>query len=218
MSDSKRRWLSGRRIDPHPITRGITAANLVDETFLAYNAARLSEACRLFVSKMLHPDCWVACSLSGALTPAGLGRSVLIPLFNAGFIDWIASTGANLYHDAHFGLGLALHQGTHNVDDRVLRREGVIRIYDVLFDYDVLLETDAFLREVMQAPEFQRDMSTAELHHLLGKFLAAREDELGLRDTCILSTAYRCGVPCYVSTRPRPSSSRRSARAGRPAC
>jgi deoxyhypusine synthase len=200
MSDAKRRWLSGRRIDPRPIARGVSAASLVDDTFLAYNAARLSEACRLFTSKMLKPDCSVALSLTGALTPAGLGRSVLIPLLDAGFVDWVVSTGANLYHDAHFGLGLALHQGTHVVDDRILRREGVIRIYDVLFDYEVLLETDAFLREVMAAPEFERDMSTAELHWLLGKFLAAREDELGVRDTCVLSAAWRRGVPCYVSS------------------
>jgi deoxyhypusine synthase len=139
-------------------------------------------------------------SLTGALTPAGLGCSVIIPLIRAGFVDWIVSTGANLYHDAHFGLGLALHQGSHEVDDRVLRAEGVVRIYDILFDYKVLLETDAYLRKVMTGAEFQKVMSTAELHYLLGKYLAAREDELGVTDTCVLSTAFRCGVPAYTSS------------------
>jgi deoxyhypusine synthase len=38
------------------------------------------------------------------------------------------------------------------------------------------------------------------MHHGLGKFLAAREDELGVTDTCLLSTAYRCDVPLYVSS------------------
>jgi len=75
-----------------------------------------------------------------------------------------------------------------------------VRIYDILFDYEVLLETDAYLRRVMHAPEFQRDMSTAELHFLLGKYLAAREDELTLKDTCVLAAAFRCGVPCYTSS------------------
>jgi deoxyhypusine synthase len=97
-------------------------------------------------------------------------------------------------------LGLALHQGSHDVDDRILRAEGVVRIYDILFDYKVLLETDAYFRRVMHEAEFQRDMSTAELHYLLGKYLAAREDELQLTDTCVLATAYRCGVPCYTSS------------------
>jgi deoxyhypusine synthase len=194
------KWLSGQRINPEPIAGGVGVADLIDGAFLSYNAGRLQKASRLLVEKMLADDAVVGLSLTGALTPAGLGRSVIIPLIRAGFVDWIVSTGANLYHDAHFGLGLALHQGTHEVDDRVLRAEGVVRIYDILFDYKVLLETDAYLRKVMTGVEFQKVMSTAELHYLLGKYLAAREDELGVIDTCVLSTAYRCGVPAYTSS------------------
>jgi deoxyhypusine synthase len=200
VSDCKDRWLSGTRINPEPIREGVGAADLIDGSFLAYNAGRLQKAARLFVEKMLTPDCWVGLSLSGALTPAGLGSSVLIPLIRAGFADWITSTGANLYHDLHFGLGLAMHQGSHDVDDRALREDGVVRIYDILFDFDVLLKTDAYIKEVLESPELNRSMSTAELHYLLGKFLAAREDELGVQDTCVLSTAYRCDVPLYVSS------------------
>ena len=121
-------------------------------------------------------------------------------MIRAGFIDWIASTGANLYHDMHFGLGLAMHQGSHEVDDRALLDDGVVRIYDILFDFDVLLETDRYIRKVLSAPELNRVMGTAELHWILGKFLAAREDRLGLEDTCVLSAAYRCDVPVYVSS------------------
>jgi len=197
---AKSKWLTGPRINPEPIAKDVSAADLIDHAFLAYNAGRLQKAARLYVEKMLAPEACVGLSLTGALTPAGLGRSVIIPMIRAGFVDWIVSTGANLYHDAHFGLGLAMHQGSHEVDDRILRAEGVVRIYDILFDYKVLLETDAYLRRVMEAPEFQRDMSTAELHFLLGKYLAAREDGLAVEDTCVLSTAFRCGVPCYTSS------------------
>ena len=200
VSDSKSRWLSGKRIDPEPISAQMNVAELIDQTYLAYNAGRLQKAAKLFVSRMLRPDGVVGVTLSGALTPAGLGRSTLIPMIRAGFIDWIVTTGANLYHDAHFGLGLSMHQGSHELDDRSLREDGVVRIYDIVFDYDVLLRTDEFIREVLSAPEHAREMSTAELHHIMGKYLAAREDELGLRDTCVLSTAYRCGVPAYVSS------------------
>ena len=197
---SKSKWLSGPRINPEPIAKGVGAADLIDGAFLAYNAGRLQKAARLYVEKMLAPETFVGLTLTGALTPAGLGGSVIIPLIRAGFVDWIVSTGANLYHDAHFGLGLALHRGSHDVDDRILRAEGVVRIYDILFDYTVLLKTDAYFRRVMHEAEFQKDMSTAELHFLLGKYLAAREDELGLKDTCVLATAYRCGLPCYTSS------------------
>ena len=98
----------------------------------------------------------VGMTLTGALTPAGLGMAALIPLIESGFVDWIISTGANLYHDTHFGLGLAMHRGNPQESDVVLREEGVVRIYDIFFDYDVLLSTDAFFRKVIQGPEFQR--------------------------------------------------------------
>lgn len=178
----------------------MTVKQLIDDCFKAYNAARLQEACEIFTTKILKPNVTVGMSLTGALTPAGIGGSCIIPLMKAGFVDWIISTGANLYHDAHFGLNLKLVQGKPNLDDRILRDEGIIRIYDVLFDYDVLLSTDEFFRTIIQQPEFQRTMSTADFHYLCGKYLAAREDALGVKDTCILTTAYRLGVPLYVSS------------------
>ncbi len=196
----KKTFLSGQRIYPDPIRSGVTVDRLIDDTFLAYNGGRLQKACRLFCEKMLREDVTVGLSLSGALTPAGLGRSCIIPLIKAGFVDWIVSTGANLYHDTHYGLGMSLHRGSHEVDDTLLRREGVIRIYDILFDYSVLLDTDDYLRAIMVEKPFDREMGTAELHYLLGKYLAAREKELGAEDTCVLTVAYRAGVPCYVSS------------------
>ena len=174
-------FLSGPRIDPHAITGKETAADLVDQAFLAYNGARLREGARLLVERMLEPDVTVALSLTGALTPAGLGMSAIIPLMEAGFVDWIVSTGANLYHDVHFGIGLAMHRGTWQADDVELRENGVVRIYDVFFDYQVLLDTDAFFREVIAAPEFQRTMSTAEFHFLCGKYVRAREEAFARR-------------------------------------
>src|SRR6267378_3239691 len=153
MPRKKSKFLQGLRIDPAPITGKISVADLIDESFLAYNAARLREACRLFTQKMLEPEVTVGLSLTGALTPAGLGISALIPLIKAGFVDWIISTGANLYHDTHFGLGLTMHQGSASTSDIILREEEVVRIYDIFFDYSVLLDTDAFFRRVIEGQE-----------------------------------------------------------------
>src|SRR5262245_36281081 len=89
----------GRSIAPKPIDSKTSVVDLVEGTFLAYNAARLREGSQLFTKKMLEPDVTVGMSLTGALTPAGLGMAALIPLVEAGFVDWIVSTGANLYHD-----------------------------------------------------------------------------------------------------------------------
>lgn len=196
----KSKYLHGKAIDPTPVRKGMTVHELVEGTFQAYNGARLREACQLLARRMLEPDVTIGLSLTGALTPAGLGISCLIPLIEAGFVDWIISTGANLYHDTHFGIGLSLYQGDHAVSDVVLREEGVVRIYDIFFDYDVLLSTDAFFREIIAAPEFQREMSTAEFHHLVGKYVHAREQALGIGKKSLLSAAYLAGVPIYTSS------------------
>jgi deoxyhypusine synthase len=198
--ETSKRHLSGARISPPAITGRETVADLVDNAFLAYNAARLREAAHLLVERMLADGVTVGLSITGALTPAGLGMSAIIPLVEAGFVDWIVSTGANLYHDAHFGLGLAMHRGTFQADDVDLREHGVVRIYDIFFDYRVLLDTDAFFREIISGPEFQRDMSTAEFHHLCGKYLRAREERLGLERRSLLAAAWENGVPVYTSS------------------
>jgi deoxyhypusine synthase len=205
MSSNNSRPLSKKfgaypRLNPLGIGKDITAADLVDQCMLAYNGGRLREAAQLLARKMLPEDGFIGMSMTGALTPAGLGKSCLIPLMRAGFVDWIVSTGANLYHDLHYGLDLQLFQGSPFLNDVELHEEGVIRIYDVLFDYNVLLDTDAFVREVIQSPEFQRTMGTDEFHYLLGKYVYERGLKLGLKDTSVLATAYECGIPIFTSS------------------
>jgi deoxyhypusine synthase len=194
------RFLRGQAISPSPITGRETAAELIDNAFLAYNAARLREGCLLYTRKMLESDVTVGLTLTGALTPAGLGMAAIIPLIEAGFVDWIISTGANLYHDTHFGLGLAMHRGNPQESDVVLREEGIVRIYDIFFDYDVLLSTDAFFRKIIRQPEFQRAMSSAEFHWLAGKYVRERERALGIGTKSLLSAAHTASVPIYTSS------------------
>jgi deoxyhypusine synthase len=194
-------YLSGKRIMPKGITGKESLSALIQETFLAYNGARLREGCQLFAEKMLADDVTVGMSLAGALTPAGLGCSAIVPLIKAGFVDWIVATGANLYHDLHFAFNMPLHVGSHMVDDSDLRRNDVVRIYDVLLGYtDCLMATDEILRSILVQPEFQKEMGTAELHYLIGKYAAEWERKSGLKDVSVLAAAYRAGVPCYTSS------------------
>jgi deoxyhypusine synthase len=192
--------ISHRRIEPPPVRGEAAVAQVIDDAFLSYNAGRLREACRLFATKMLADDSTVGLSLSGALTPAGLGMSCLVPLVEAGFVDWVVSTGANLYHDTHFALGMDLHQSRPGLNDLELREHGVIRIYDIVFDYENLLGTDRFYRTLCRGEAFQRTLGTAEFHHLVGKYLAAREDETGRKGRSLLAAAYRHGVPVFTSS------------------
>ena len=200
MKHGAKHHLSGRRIDPRPLTGKESLEEVISHTFTAYNAGRLREACELLVQKMLAPDSTVGMSLSGALTPAGFGKSCLVPLIEAGHIDWMISTGANLYHDTHHAIGLALHAGSPAWNDVELREEGVVRIYDIVFDYSVLLETDKFYRMVMRLPEFQKPMSTPEFHYKVGRWVAAVEDKLGLTGTSLIAAAWRHAVPIFTSS------------------
>ncbi len=206
--------ISHKRIDPPLLTGAVTLPQLVDEAFLSYNAGRTREACKLFTAKMLADNVTVGLSLSGALTPAGLGISCLVPLIEAGFIDWIISTGANLYHDTHFALNMEMHQSRPGLDDLALRENQVIRIYDIVFDYENLLGTDRFYRQLCRGDAFQRNFSTAEFHYLVGKYLAALEDEAPSPPTPLprrgeggnrkhrsfVAAAYRAGVPIFTSS------------------
>jgi deoxyhypusine synthase len=125
----------------------------------------------------------------------------VVPLIKAGFVDWIVATGANLYHDLHFALNYPVRRGHFSMDDTELRANDIVRIYDVLLGYsDCLMATDEILRGILVQPEFQKEMGTAELHHLLGKYAAEWEKKSGLKDVSVLAAAYRAGVPVYTSS------------------
>src|SRR2546421_2278594 len=197
----KKKYMAGPRIQPRNLTGKEKLTYIIDEPFLAYNSARLKEACQLFADRMLDADVTIGMTVSGALTPAGLGCSSIIPLIKAGFVDWIVSTGANLYHDMHFALNYPVHSGSFKFDDTDLRDNDLVRIYDVVIPYsDGLMATDDFLRELLTGPEFQKEMGTTELHYLLGRYCAEWERKNKLKDVSVLAAAYRAGVPCYTSS------------------
>lgn len=190
-------YLSGERILPHPLRADMSVADLIDEDFQAYNAGRINEAARLFARRMLDPqqDVTICLTIAGAMTPAGVGGSI-ITLMERGAIDFIVSTGANLYHDMHYALNYALHRGSFQLSDPALHAAGIIRIYDILFRDEVLLDTDRFLRECFKTFP-QRAMSTAELHHLIGERLLA----VGVEpDRSVVAMAARWNVPIYTSS------------------
>jgi deoxyhypusine synthase len=196
----KQKYLTGKRILPTPSSKDTDLVALIDNMD-AYNGGRLRAACQLMKEKYSADDVTIGLSLAGALTPAGLGPSTVIPLMNHGFVDWLVATGANMYHDMHFAFNLPMHRGSHSVDDADLRDKGVTRIYDILFDYeDVLMETDRVLRKIMLRPEFQKEMGTREYYHHMGRALDEYEKKNGIGEVSILAAAYRNGIPVFTSS------------------
>jgi deoxyhypusine synthase len=196
---SRQNFLSGKPIRYYRPRGSADIKTLIDEGFQAFNAARLGEACRIFTDKMLSPehDTTIALTVAGAMTPAGLGGCV-VELMNRGLVDFVISTGANLYHDLHYALNFTLHRGSPFVNDVELYEEGVIRIYDVLFPAQVLLETDAYIRDFLMRSGLQGPIATSELHYRLGLDLMAQHP--GCEEHSVVAAAAAAGVPIYTSS------------------
>lgn len=192
-------FLKGKPIRYYRPKGSKALTHLIDEGFQAFNAARLGEACRIFSDKMLSKqhDTTIGLTIAGALTPAGLGGCI-IALMERGLIDFVISTGANLYHDLHYALNFTLRRGSPFVDDRVLYDEGVIRIYDVLFPAQVLLDTDHFIREFLVQSGLDGPVSSADLHYALGRHLLKVRP--GCDEYSLVARAAKCGVPIYTSS------------------
>ena len=196
----KNKYLAGKRILPAALNKKSSIVDLIDNLD-AYNGGRMRAACQLMRDRYSGADVTIGLSLAGALTPAGLGPSAIVPLMDHGFVDWIVATGANMYHDIHYALNLPMYRGSHSVDDADLRKKGVTRIYDILFDYeDVLMETDRQLREMLLRPEFQKEMGTRECYYLLGRILSDLEKKNKLGRVSVLAAAYRNGIPVFTSS------------------
>jgi deoxyhypusine synthase len=187
-----------RARDVHPV--GITGreapADIIEKMFPAYVGRQERTAFEL-MRRSSQDDTCTFMTMSGAMTPAGLHQSCVIPLIERGLVDCLTTTGANLYHDAHRIIGHRIREIDPNAGDLAYRLARVIRIYDLGFREETLLETDKLFSALMMKPEYQRKMTTTELHNLLGKDVAAMEEMLGIKSPSLLATAYRYGVPIF---------------------
>jgi deoxyhypusine synthase len=197
--DSKPQYLSGKPITYYRPRGSAEVRTLIDEGFQAFNAARLAEACRIYTEKMLAPehDTTIGLTVAGALTPAGLGGCI-VELMDRGLVDFVISTGANLYHDLHYALNFTLHRGSPFVNDVELYDAGIIRIYDVLFPATVLLETDSYVRGFLVRLGIDGPIASAELHYRLGLDLLDRRP--GCEQYSVVAAAAAYGVPIYTSS------------------
>ncbi|MBV9946735.1 MAG: deoxyhypusine synthase family protein [Myxococcales bacterium] len=193
----RHRFEKARDVRPRAITGNETPGDILTHRFPAYVGRQERTAYEL-MRRSVEQDCAVFLTLSGAMTPAGLHQSCLIPLLERGLVDAITTTGANLYHDAHRIIGHRVREIDPSAGDLQYRLARIIRIYDLGFWEETLLETDKLFSALLRGNEFQKRMTTPELHYLLGARLAQIETALGVKEPSLLSTAWRLGVPIFV--------------------
>ena len=190
----------GAPVNPPAITADMPFESVIEECMTSFNARSLRTACALFAEKVVAQETVVGLSIAGALVPAGLGQSCLVPLVRNGFVDWISSTGANLYHDLQIALGCRMFAGSAYSDDEALREDGLVRIYDVVFEADSLFSTDAFVRDLFRdigkMAGTQLTVSSAVVHYQIGMALLKRNERLA--KTSLLAAAASACVPIHT--------------------
>jgi deoxyhypusine synthase len=188
---------SGRKIDPPPISSDMDVRDLV-EYFGAtgFNARRLYEALQI-TKRMMDEGACVCLTLAGALAPIGLGRAISTLIEN-GFVDWIVSTGANVYHDLHFAYDLPVRQGYFDVDDNILYSKQIVRIYDVFIkEIGTLQKQDGIIKSAIETDGqiLPDEPSTADLCNILG--MSAKKNSTHPEKSFTVC-AYENDVPIYL--------------------
>jgi deoxyhypusine synthase len=196
-NNNNRHSFTGRKIDPPIVSANMTVQQLINfYGSTGYNARRLAEAAEI-LKEMIDTDSTVCLTLAGAMTPIGIGRTISA-MIEAGFIDWIVSTGANVYHDLHFAYDLPVRQGHFDVDDDILYSKQIVRIYDVYIKEMGTLQAQDIVvqREIKRAKKaIPHNASTADIAYALGK--AAKENSK-YPEKSFLVKAYEHKVPVYM--------------------
>jgi deoxyhypusine synthase len=191
---------TGKKIDPPNIYPNMTISDLISfYGSTGFNARRLSEAAKMF-KKMIETGATTCLTISGAMTPIGLGKSIST-LIEKGFIDWIITTGANAYHDLHFAYGLPVRQGHFDVDDDVLYSQQIVRIYDVYIkEIETLQRQDDLIQDTIRnmskrKGDSVKDFSTADLSYRLGENASSHSS---FPDKSFMVSAFKNEVPVYI--------------------
>jgi deoxyhypusine synthase len=195
--DNRHHSFRGRKIDPPIISANMTVPQLISfYGSTGYNARRLAEAAEI-LKDMIEADSTVCLTLAGAMTPIGIGRTISA-IIEAGFIDWIVSTGANVYHDLHFAYDLPVRQGHFDVDDDILYSKQIVRIYDVYIKEMGTLQAQDIVvqRDIKRAKDIiPQNASTADIAYALGK---AAKENAKYPEKSFLVKAYEHKVPVYM--------------------
>ncbi len=121
----------------------MTVAELVEGmSTMSFQARNLGRAAKVYERMLTDPDRpTIYLSLTGALIAAGL-RRVIRDMVSTGIVDVIVSTGAILYHDFYESRGGRHHRGSPDMDDVLLQRLHIDRVYDTLVDEDKFYGSD----------------------------------------------------------------------------
>lgn len=160
---------------------------------MAFSARDLGRAAHIYDTMLQEENCAVIVCLAGSLISAGL-KQVLVDLIEHNMVDAIVSTGAIIVDQDFFeALGFKHYKGDIFMDDDVLRRLAIDRIYDTYIDEDQLRICDATCGEIADSLE-PRPYSSREFIREMGRYLQKR----GKTKNSVVLSAFEKGVPIFV--------------------
>jgi deoxyhypusine synthase len=160
---------------------------------MAFSARDLGRAAQIYDTMLQEENCAVILCLAGSLISAGL-KQVVVDLVENNMVDAIVSTGAIIVDQDFFeALGFKHYKGDIFMDDDVLRRLAIDRIYDTYIDEDQLRICDATCGEIADSLE-SRPYSSREFIREMGRYLQKR----GKTQNSVVLSAFEKGVPIFV--------------------
>jgi len=184
-------------IIPHRLGKTTSISQLVElYGKTAFEARNVYRGAHLFKRMITEGDTiWLG--IAGAGVAGGMG-GMIISLIEAGFIDAICSTGAQVYHDLHFAFGLPVKAINPSMDDDLLRKHGDTRIYDIgIREVETLEAQDAIIREFVReeyANLSGRELSSWEFNYALGLWA---EKKSKYPEHSFVVQAAKLGIPIF---------------------
>jgi deoxyhypusine synthase len=163
---------------------------LRDMADTAYQGRALGEAYSIIVDMLKESGNTIFLGLAGSMSTAGMWKIIKWLVENR-YVDVVVSTGANISEDIYEAMGFSYYKGSPYVDDSELLKYKVDRFYDVYASELHYRRMENLIKEFIYTLPRGAQYSTAEFLYLFGKYL----NEKGI--DCIVSAAYRVGVPVF---------------------
>jgi len=172
-----------------------TISELVaDMGLTGFQGRKLGEAADVWTAMLKKRELVIWMGLSGAMVPAAM-RQIITYLIRRRMIDILVTTGATLYHDAYETIGGRHFLGTDRIDDVMLRRNRIDRVYDVYADEKKFYQLDVMIeKDFSNRLQPGRPYSSREVMREFGRWVSEKARD---RDG-ICRAAYECDVPVFV--------------------
>ena len=177
----------------HIDIKAINAVDIINAMKkMSFSARDLGNAADIYNKMLQEKNCAVILTLAGS-TSAGGCMQVYVDMVKNNMVDAIVATGAAIVDMDFFeALGFKHYQGTPFVDDKLLRKLYIDRIYDTYIDEEQLQACDKTIKIIADALT-PRAYSSREFIYEMGKYLKKHAK----KKNSLVQAAYEHNVPIF---------------------